>query len=75
MIKIFSHIRTLGPQFVDLFGEAWEVWACWRKYVTGGRPYKVKVFPTFSLLSLGGFENSSSCIYAKPASEAMPPLP
>ena len=26
----------LGLQLVTLFGEAWEVWPCWRKSVNGG---------------------------------------
>lgn len=41
---IFSGIWIIGSQFMALFGQAWEVWPCWRKYDTRGGFWELKDF-------------------------------
>lgn len=35
MSPVFLSIWLLGLCVLSLFGEGWEVWSCWRKYITG----------------------------------------
>lgn len=38
---IGSNVGMLGLQSVELFGKDYEVWPCWRRYVTGSGGFEL----------------------------------